>query len=550
MSALSAIAQAKELAAANSEKDKNTPARSADSNSPKTTDKRKRRGKRKKAVAIPKDMVLNAKGELVSGREFALEQTLEATSKSLTQYRDRMDGLVSTNETLQEICQQQEKDALEVIAALHRENEKREGQIKDLRGQIEAEIEKAHEDRENLVDEYEQRISEMNVLLTEKEAAFNVMQQEFSVIKDFRKKRHELLKELEEQKLQLADTERRHKDTVARMERKFFEEKIRLQKEANRKISELATKAHKEAVANLKETTKEVFRQNIRMAEALRYHVQEGEDLGKTNSRLSNVNKQLLEEKDFHDVIVKEKILQTKQQTKEVIPPALFLAHVTIIREFEHEREMIRNLARNELDEVRRVAGKLKESLDRKTLEMRHIKRLAQHILDQRTDLERFFMDALEHVRAEIRRDRDAARKAAQAEYNRRLKAILTSKAVTSPIQSSRPVPNTSVVMPAQIPMPMGGPPSISEKDEASGSSPLDPNVKVDISDLSWVDKEKVLRLLFARMNGISLVGKGGGEYADTEDSAQMPPSKIDSDAEFYALRSTFEGREVDIDDD
>lgn len=71
-------------------------------------------------------------------------------------------------------------------------------------------------------------------------------------------------------------------------------------------------------MANLTETTKEVFRQNVRMAEALRYHVQEGEELGKTNTQLTQVNKQLLEEKDLHDVIVKEKILQTKQQSQEV----------------------------------------------------------------------------------------------------------------------------------------------------------------------------------------------------------------------------------------
>ena len=53
------------------------------------------------------------------------------------------------------------------------------------------------------------------------------------------------MKDLEYQKMELTDTEKRHKDIVTRLERKFFEEKIRLQKEANRKISELASKAHK-----------------------------------------------------------------------------------------------------------------------------------------------------------------------------------------------------------------------------------------------------------------------------------------------------------------
>lgn len=102
------------------------------------------------------------------------------------------------------------------------------------------------------------------------------------------------------------------------MERKFFEEKIRLQKDANRKISELATKAHKEAVANLKETTKEVYRENIRMTEALAYHVQEGSELKKENERLAEANAILMEEKELHDVIIREKILQHKGQIKEV----------------------------------------------------------------------------------------------------------------------------------------------------------------------------------------------------------------------------------------
>lgn len=48
------------------------------------------------------------------------------------------------------------------------------------------------------------------------------------------------------------------------------------------------------------------------------------------------------------------------------------LSHV--VREFEHERDIIGRMAKRELDEVRKVAGQLKESLDRKTREMRQIK--------------------------------------------------------------------------------------------------------------------------------------------------------------------------------
>jgi hypothetical protein len=41
---------------------------------------------------------------------------------------------------------------------------------------------------------------------------------------------------------------REHKDTLGKMEQKFFEEKMRLQLEANQKIAELAEKAHGEAI--------------------------------------------------------------------------------------------------------------------------------------------------------------------------------------------------------------------------------------------------------------------------------------------------------------
>ena len=126
------------------------------------------------------------------------------------------------------------------------------------------------------------------------------------------------MKELEHQKIELAETDKRHQETISKLERKFFEDKIRLQKEANRKISELAAKAHQEAVVNLEETSKEVFRENQRMADALRYHVVEGDEMSKSNTTLIQQNRQLLDEKDLHNVIIKEKIIQSKQQTIKV----------------------------------------------------------------------------------------------------------------------------------------------------------------------------------------------------------------------------------------
>lgn len=42
--------------------------------------------------------------------------------------------------------------------------------------------------------------------------------------------------------------EKEHKEQMNRVEEKFFEEKMRLQREANKKIDELAEKAHEAAI--------------------------------------------------------------------------------------------------------------------------------------------------------------------------------------------------------------------------------------------------------------------------------------------------------------
>ena len=44
------------------------------------------------------------------------------------------------------------------------------------------------------------------------------------------------------------EANKEHKDTLTKMEQKFFEEKMRLQREADQKIAELAEKAHSEAI--------------------------------------------------------------------------------------------------------------------------------------------------------------------------------------------------------------------------------------------------------------------------------------------------------------
>ena len=92
----------------------------------------------------------------------------------------------------------------------------------------------------------------------------------------------------------------------------------------------------------------------------------------------------------------------------------------------------------------------LREQLVTRTKEFKNIKALAQMILDQRSDIEQFFLESLEQVRNEIKKKREQEKKS----HGLKL-------------------------------------PEINKQH----------NEKVDISELDWEEKEKLLRILFSKMN-------------------------------------------------
>ena len=70
-------------------------------------------------------------------------------------------------------------------------------------------------------------------------------------MKEFRKRRAEMQQQIEHLQGSLEEAESDHEKAMAEMEYKFFEEKLRLQKEANRRIADLAGRAHEEAVRSV-----------------------------------------------------------------------------------------------------------------------------------------------------------------------------------------------------------------------------------------------------------------------------------------------------------
>ena len=164
---------------------------------------------------------------------------------------------------------------MEVIAYLKKEDGQKEEELDSLRQQVKDTRVTALNDRDALIAEHEQKMAELENALNEKNEEVSrsslslslspllppksfsftsiipkirVMQGELKTVREFRKRRAEMQQQLEQLQASLEASAYEHKTSLSNMEHRFFEEKLRLQKEANRRIAELAEKAHAEAV--------------------------------------------------------------------------------------------------------------------------------------------------------------------------------------------------------------------------------------------------------------------------------------------------------------
>lgn len=116
-----------------------------------------------------------------------------------------------------------------------------------------------------------------------------------------------------------------------------------------------------------------------------------------------------------------------------------------------------------------------------KNSELKKVKAISQVIIDQRSDVEQFFLEALAQIKEEIQKKISAERK------QRRL----NGQPFPAPNQTSTEHQMTGQ---GQTTMSQGS----STQQENQQKSYAE---KVDLNDLDWEDRERVLRLLFSKMN-------------------------------------------------
>lgn len=77
-----------------------------------------------------------------------------------------------------------------------------------------------------------------------------------------------------------------------------------------------------------------------------------------------------------------------------------------MVQEFEQERKLLQQKHSEQLHQATGELTTMRRQYELQTREMNHVKRLAKRILDQRSEVEQFFLEALSHVRKEISANR------------------------------------------------------------------------------------------------------------------------------------------------
>ena len=271
-------------------------------------------------------------------------------------------------------------------------------------------------------------------------------------------------------------------------ERKFLAEKSKMQKDIEVRTEMIKKEARVEAQAGLDSETKKIVTDNRRMGEELRFQLQMMAELQAEKAKTEELVRQLqqsvsiLTEKDKEYAKQGQvRANENKRLSNKVMALEEALASAT--NKFNEDTNVIKSTVAKELEEQTMDANGLRQLIGLKNKELSHIKKLAQTILDQRGEVEQFFLESLETVKEKIVGEREKKYRKDLIEYNNRMREATSSGEGKFPSIKGR---NLSFLAPQ----------------EGSGL-PIHPSKKVDLADLSWEDRERVLRLLFAKINNV-----------------------------------------------
>ncbi|KAM9354863.1 basal body-orientation factor 1-like [Pholidichthys leucotaenia] len=288
-------------------------------------------------------------------------------------------------------------------------------------------------------------------------------------------------------------TVKEHQQTLKEMEEDFLKEKARLQQEIMELHKKLAReKDLREAITQLEGSLLSSVKERDSFSEAVKHYMKEAEDLQKLAQSLTKENTLLTVDKGMLEDTIKKNTAEIEAQKEKLSKLRAQVASLKQALELKAE-ELEEQGKKEKLNMVNIQASqveleKLVNVIAMQEKEMKNIKQLAGTIVEKRSKLEEFFHEALDEVKKEIVASRLQYKKEALQGYRLRFREATAGKIKFPPIRTFHKSPHSTN--------------SVYSDMEAASTWTFPLGAEVQISSLTWEQKEQVLRLLFAKMNG------------------------------------------------
>lgn len=403
--------------------------------------------------------------------------------------------LRAENSRLKMASDKSSQDQHEFVQYWKREMDKKDDQIDGLKEELIRTQVEYKEQQEEATARWEGRLKELQEQAAATEHGLRqrvqFAEEEYAKLQGFREEKTEMLDKIAAQEREISRMQQQHTDDMAALEIKFLEGKARMQQEREAQVDQIRMQARDDARRGLDADTKKIIGDNKRMGEELRFQLHASDELQREKDALLEQHGQLKLEvqllQDKERVFAEEGHVHT-QRIKHLEGKCKNLQRslAAVVRGHEKETAVRARKAGKELEEQVLDATALRRLLKVKNRELRQVRSWAQTVLEQRGEVEAFFLQALAEVKEEIRKKRAAAHTRAVLEYKAQLKQASKSQGAFPQIRAASSRKGGA-----------GG----DEEFPGAAEVPVPPPSSVDLKDLSPEDRERVLRLLFARIN-------------------------------------------------
>jgi len=435
-----------------------------------------------------------------------IQQSLQASVATL---KDRVRDLEESNQRLRRTRTDMGKETKDFVSYFQGELEQRDAKIDQLRDKLRTSEFEAAKAVRRLQAQLEEQKETFGRSATEKESELRsrilTLQEELDALSHYKMNKLSIDAQVAGLTEALGAEKQGRREEVSEVERRWMMDKKATIDDRKAEYAAMKRRARQEAQGRLGEDVKRIVTESKKATGELRFLREQTRVLRRETAALTEQNKVLAREVEIAADKEREYAISASRregERREMVAriQALEGSVGAMAREYERKRADDVRAAGAGAEDLAVEAQGLRTLVRMKNQELRTVRRLAQAVLGQRTEVEQLLIDALTEVKEQVRRRRAERRRAkAKAATVGAGGIALPSLAPGGLARGAGGVPAS----PLRSTRPAG---AAGDGGEAPAPS---------LAQLSPEDRERVLSLLFARINEAE-AGAGAANRAGT----------------------------------